>query len=104
MSEDKDNKSVEDGKLFDTLYNMNDSEVAESRRDIARAKVERGFASAISSLEESMLDVKDNISTLRIKIVGGDYDKIRALAEAKLELKELEMLIVSMKEEADLFI
>ena len=89
---------------FEKYFNKTEEEVTAERKNIIKGKVERGFASSISQVEENKLDCTEAIEKFRVAIANGDVNKIANLGEALVDLTDLDAVIIALREEEKEFL
>jgi len=75
--------------LFDKLYAVTEEAAKALKKPFVRNKVQRALDGAVDSYESQKIDVQERIDNLTAAIANGETDKIGALVEARLELREI---------------
>ena len=88
--------------MFNKLYNATEDAIKATKKPFVAGKVKRGYDSAISSLEEKKIDLVEERDNLRSKIANGEAKLIKECAEKALDIKDIDDLIASLKEEKEL--
>lgn len=89
--------------MFKKLYNATEDAIKSAKQPLVAKKVKRGFESASDSLEDKKIALTETIENLRQKVANGETELIKQLCENKLELSDLDELIVAIEAERDLF-
>jgi hypothetical protein len=89
--------------LFKELYGKNHEDMQESKRAITEKRVMRGFESAIDSMEDKLIDLKESIEDDRLDVANGYTDDIPPMISKQIEIEEIEKQIEMLKAEEKRF-
>lgn len=76
--------------LFDKLYAVTEEAAKALKKPFVKNKVQRALDGAADSYESQKIDTQEKIDKLTAAVANGETDKIGALIEIRLELKEID--------------
>jgi len=90
---------------FEKYFNKDDQNLMETKKPFIFKKICRGFETSEDNLEESMLELEEQIENIRILLAQeGQVDKIKILAEKLVEHKYTAEILEVIRAEKKTFV